>query len=149
MKACAPLNSCQVPAPDHHQLALDVAGPRQAVVGIALAELMVVDVGRVEAGSGAHIGVHAGTKGKVSAEADAHDTQLPRAIGVGGEPVERGPRVAVERRYLLSEFEIVASVGARLIVGEHGARLLELVIDLRRDNEKSIAGQKRRHSPAR
>ena len=58
------------------------------------------------------------------------------------EPVERGARIAVESGDVLGEFEVVATIGARLVVGQHRARRLELVIDLRRRDEIALAGEK-------
>src|SRR6516165_9402998 len=44
-----------LPTPDAHEFSLDAAGPRETVVGIVLAELVVVDVVGKEPGCGQHI----------------------------------------------------------------------------------------------
>src|ERR1051325_113387 len=67
-----------LPAPDHQQFALDVAGALKAVVAIPLPELMVVDVGRVKAGGSAHVRVHPGAKRKMAPKAK------PPPAGVAG-----------------------------------------------------------------
>ena len=68
---------------------------------------------------------------------------MPRQI------IETGPRIAVEGRGFLGEFEVVAAVGAGHVVGQHGAEWLVLVIDLGGADDVTLTGKKCRHPPDR
>src|SRR5271169_3119307 len=66
---------------------------------------------------------------------------MPRQI------IETGPRIAVEGRGFLGEFEVVAAVGAGHVVGQHGAERLVFVIDLGAADDVTLTGKKCRHPP--
>jgi hypothetical protein len=85
----------------------------------------------------------------MAAEADAHDPEPPGASCMPRQIIETGPRIAVEGRGFLSEFEVVAAVGAGHVVGQHGAERLVLVIDLGSDGDVTLTGKKCRHPPDR
>src|SRR3954451_22403890 len=69
-------------APDVQQLPFDLARTFERVILHSLAEPVPVDIGRVEAGGGEHVGIHCGAEGEMSANADPHDAQPPRAIWI-------------------------------------------------------------------
>src|SRR5438477_11345001 len=82
-------------------------------------------------------------------EADAYDPEPSGASCMPGQIIETGPRIAVECRDFLGEFEFVATVGARHVIGQHGAERLVLVIDLGGAGDVTLTGKKCPHPPNR
>ena len=127
-------------APDHEELAVDVGEAGEGVVTGA-AERGFVDVGGVEAGGGEDAGIEGGAQGEVAAHADAHGTDGAGGVWAGAEVVEDGGGVGVVGVDGLLVFELVAAVGAGLVVGEDGAGGLEFVVDLRARDDVAVAGE--------
>ena len=123
--------------------------PARARIIAAEAECALVDVGRVKAGCCPYASVERATKREVSSDAHAHGTETPVTIFATGKVIEGGSRVVVVRRDGFRRLVMVASVGARLIVAEHGARRFELVENLRYDDDEAVARQHRGHSTNR
>jgi len=59
------------------------------------------------------------------------------------------PRASCRRPDFLREFELVATIGAGRIVGQHSVELFELVINLGGGDEVALAGEKGGHPPDR
>ena len=68
-------------APDQQQqLARDLTDPVQTVVVPPLTKAALVDVGRIETGSGQHVSLHRRAKRQMPPNAYPHDTQLARGM---------------------------------------------------------------------
>jgi hypothetical protein len=83
-------------APDHEELAADLGGASERVVGHAEAESALVDVSGVETDGAEDVGVEGGgAEGEVTADADAHGAEAAGAIGTRGKVIEDGAGVGV------------------------------------------------------
>ena len=125
-----------LPSPNHQELAFDFRNPIERVILHALSESAFVDVRRVKTGGRENVRIHRGTKCKVAADADSNHAEFPGALRETFQIREDGSSIRVVSRNFLRGFQGVAAIRACLIVGEHDARSLELVINFRhRDNE--------------
>jgi len=84
---------------------------------------------------------------KMSTQAYAVASDPARATLVSAQEFHGNVGVLIVGCEFLPVFELIATVGARLVVSQHGSRGLKLVIDLRHRDEISVAAQGGSHSP--
>jgi hypothetical protein len=132
-------------APDEKQRRLEAGDPGQRVVRLSRAERGGVDIGGVKARRGGDGRVIAGAHGEMAAEADAEAGDLPRGALVAAQPGGEHVHVLVVGGEFLGILQLVAAVGAGLIVGEHGAGGLELMVHFRHGNEVALPRQRGGH----
>ena len=77
-------------------------GAFERIVVHSFAEPVPVDVGRVEAGGGEHVGIHRRAEREMAADADAHHAEPARAGFMRLQVIERRARVGVVRRKFLA-----------------------------------------------
>lgn len=130
-------------APDHHHLTFDIAGTFERIILHAEAQTALVNVRGVETDAGQHLGIHRRAETEMAADADAECADLPRAMLVLLQKSDHNASVIVVGLDRLIDLIIVAFVRAGLIVAQDRSDLLELVKDLRYDNNKSMAGEHR------
>jgi len=95
----------------HHQLAFDVAGALEAVVILARAQGMAVDVGREVAYRGCDARVESAAVGEVAAEAHARGADAAVAGWEGEKEGDGGGGVGVVGGEFLALGEVLAVVG--------------------------------------
>ena len=130
-------------APDREQLALDLAGAGERAGVRVLAELAVVQPGRVPARGRAHLRAERGAEREVAAGAVARGADRARPLA---EPGERGVDVGVEVGHRGRVGVALAAHLALVVELEHGPGRLEPVVDLGHRDEVAVAGEP--HRPA-
>src|SRR3954468_20429679 len=129
--------------PDQQQLTLDLtrAGERAGV--LVLAELAVMEAGRVPAGGAVHARIECGAEGEVAAGAVARDAERG---GARLQVVERSAHVLVEVRDRGGLGVRLAALLALVVEAEHGPGRLDAVVDLGHRDQEPVAREA--HSPA-
>lgn len=132
-----------LPAPDHHHLAAHFRHAVEGVILHALAEAAFMDIRGVETNSSLNIGIQGRPEREMTTDADAHDAEIAGAMGIGEQGVQGAAGVGVVTGEGLGGLELVAAIGTRLIVGKDGSGRLELVINLRDRDDKTVTGEQR------
>jgi len=126
-------------AEDHGQLALDVAGAREAVVALAPAQRVRVQVGRKVAHGGAHAWVQGAPERQVPAQAHARRAHAPVARPRPQQQRHGQSGVLVVRGQFLGHLPPVARVRAGFVVRQR-LRPRELVERRRRRHNVPVPG---------
>src|SRR4051794_39244411 len=132
-------------APDQQQLALDLTRPRERAGVEILAELAVVQTGRVPARGGAHARVEGGSEREVAAGAMARRAERRHAVA-GLEVVQCRPHVLVEVRDRGGVGVGLSALLALVVEPEHRPGRLDAVVDLRHRDQEAVAREP--HGPA-
>jgi len=91
----------------------------------------------------AYLGIYRGAEGKMSPETDANDAQASVALGHCSHMAQQRARVVIVGCKLFCVLIVIALVRAGLVIGEHGASRLKLVVHLRYSNQIAMPGKER------
>src|SRR5258705_13598392 len=136
-------------SPNEEDRRLGFPKPLQRVVFSARAERAGVYIGRIKGDHGAHIRMKTCPNRKMPTQAYAVTSDPARATLVSTQELHGNVGVLIVGCEFLRVFELIATVGACLVVSQHGSRGFKLVIDLRHRDEISVAAQGGSHSPGR
>ena len=136
-------------SPNEEDRRLGSPKPLQRVVFSARTKRAGVYIGRIKGDHGAHIRMKTCPNRQMSAQAYAVASDPTRATLVSAKKFHGSVGVLIVGCEFLRVFELIATVGARLIVSQHGSGGLKLVIDLRHRDEIPVAAQGGSHSPDR
>jgi hypothetical protein len=102
-------------------------------------------IGRIKGDHGVHIRMKTCPNREMSTQAYSVASDSACAPLASTEKLHGSVGVLIVGCELLGVFELIPTVGARLIVSQYGPGGLKLVIDLRHRNEISVAAQSRSH----
>lgn len=100
-----------------------------------------MEVSGVEATGGENIRLEGSAKGEVATETDAERAELAGAIRAATEVVKHRASISVMGFDRLGVLQLVAAIGAGLVVGEHGAGGFVFVVHLGKCDDDAVAGE--------
>jgi hypothetical protein len=136
-------------SPNEEQRLPNSPKPLQRVVSSASAQRTGVDIRGIKGDHRTDIRMKTCPHRKMPAKTDPVASDLACASLVSTQKLNDSAGILIVGREFLGVFELVPPIGTRLIVGQHRAGRLKLVIDLRDRNEISVAAQGGSHPPDR
>ena len=138
-----------LPAPNEKNWRPRSSESLQCVVVLARTKRARMNIRRIKGDYGADIRMKARPNRKMPAKADTVTSNPARAPFVSAKEFHDSLGVFVVRRQFLGIFQLVPSVGPRLVVSQDGSRRLKLMIDLRHRNKVTVTTQRGSHSADR
>ena len=136
-------------SPDEEQRFLDSSKPLQRVVFSASAQRTAVDIRGIKGGHGADIRMKTCPHRKMPAKTNPVASDPACASLMSTEKIHDNVGILIIGSQFLGVFEFISPIGTRLVVGQHGAGRLKLMIYLRNRDEISVAAQGGSHPPNR
>lgn len=130
-----------LPAPQIQHFSGNFADPVQGIIGPAEAQTALVDIRGITTNPGINVRQQGGAGGQMPSEADAHRADFPGARRMGFQIPHGGSGIRIVGREGAGGLVGIPPVGPGGILGQHGAGFLQIMIDFRHRNHKSMSRQ--------